>query len=140
MDERLSFRNGTDRGNDLRRVAIFEEIARRPGSHEVKNILLLLIHGQSHHPDMRELPLDNAGGFDPCHPGHTHIHENDIRQQGSSLFDRIATIFGFTDDLNIIFRFENRREPFSHHTMIIDNQDFSFFWHNRFSPLWRAGR
>ena len=80
MDERLSFRDGSDRGNDLRRVAIFEEIARRPSSHEVKNILLFLIHGERHHPNMRELAFDNARGFDSGHSRHTDIHENDIRQ------------------------------------------------------------
>ena len=62
------------------------------------------------------------GRLQPVQHRHSHIHQNDVWLELTSLVDRFGSIGGLAHNLQVWLGREYRSETLAHHRLIVDNQ------------------
>jgi hypothetical protein len=76
--------------------------------------------GQHKHLHLRKFLADQGGCGGSIHIRHEHIHEHHIRQDLSTKFDRIGTIFRLAHQFQKIINFQKGYQSFANHGVVIN--------------------
>jgi hypothetical protein len=82
----VAFGNRTDGRDQLVGGGLFGYITGGPGFQHLKEILLILVDGESQNFPLRVDLLDPPGRFQTVHFGHRYVHNNYIRP---GFFDQV---------------------------------------------------
>src|SRR5690606_9818702 len=63
------------------------------------------------------------GRREAVHPGHAHVHEHHVGAAARSLGDRLHTVRGVADDLDVLLGREQRGEPRAHHRLVVGDEN-----------------
>jgi hypothetical protein len=66
---------------------------------------------------------DRPGGFNPVHPGHLHVHQDDVGAQLTRLDHRLHAGRALPHHLDVRLNREHESEPGTHHCMVVNQQD-----------------
>ena len=103
----------------LGRVAVFEQVARRPDAHRLEDIFLGGVHGQDDDADLGEFLDDPGGRFQSIEPGHHDVHQDDVRPVDFNLAQRRPAVAGFAHDFNSGKALHQGAESGSHEIMVV---------------------
>jgi hypothetical protein len=67
-----------------------------------------------------ELAANRTDRVDTAHFWHLQIHESDIRAMVPKLFERLASVRGFSNNLNVRLRVDQRGNAFAKKRVVID--------------------
>ena len=62
------------------------------------------------------------GRLDAVHPGHLHVHQDDVGAGGACQLDRLQAVGRLPDDLHVLLDGEDHREAGAHHGVVVDEQ------------------
>jgi hypothetical protein len=63
----------------------------------------VFVHRKADDANIRVLPMNGPRSFDPADPGHADVHKDDIRLEFTGKVDRLLTVLGMADHLEIRF-------------------------------------
>ena len=79
------------------------------------------VEGREHEDANRWRVADDlSGGLDPVHPGHSHVHQRDIRLGLQRLGHGGRAIGGFADDVDVSDVAEQPREALPDKLLVVD--------------------
>lgn len=84
---------------------------------------------------MRELGFDLPRRLQSVHAGHVDVHHHHIGLARRDKIQRAPAVRGLCHDQKIGLSFENAPEPFSHKTVIVDQQHTYLGCGRRFTRL-----
>lgn len=84
--------------DELAGVTVFGEERRRPCAFDGVCARCLVVRGESEHDNRGHLGADALRGLDPIHPGHRHVHHDDVWPQRVGKSQSFGAIGGFPNN------------------------------------------
>src|SRR5215472_2287686 len=86
------------------------------------------MHTEQNYGDIGKAFDDLSRGIDPVEVRHGDVHDHDVWLERLCCADRLATVAGFTDQLEILNLRQLHCDPLSNDAMVISYED-SYFLH-----------
>ena len=123
LDQRVARGGGADRGDQARGGRVLEQeacCARAQGAVDV----LVLVEGREHDDGRRVgLAQDLFGGGQAVELRHPDVHQHDRRLEERRLADRLETVLGLANHLDVALRLEDHPEAGAHELLVVGDED-----------------
>ena len=118
-------RDHAQRLQQLGRLGVLEQESARARPQGLEDVLVQPEIREDHDAHIVE-PLvgdDLPGGFQPVQDGHLDVHQRDVRVVLGRQRDRLPPVSGLGDDLDVVFRLEQRADAAADQHLIVGQQD-----------------
>jgi hypothetical protein len=112
-----------DRSDEFGGGGVFEEVAGCAVLQGLGDVFGVVEGGEDEDFGVGKSRDDRFGGRNAVHDGHSDVHEDDIGFEGCEEVDRLFAVFGFTDDLEVGFGFEEGAESSTDERLIVYEKD-----------------
>ena len=121
-EQRLARSDRAHRLDQPRRRCALEQ---EPGGARLERLVdgLVAVEGREDE-DLRRRPArnDTPGRLEPVEPRHPDVHQHDVGLELAHDPERLLTVLGLTDDLDVLLRLEDHPEPGADQRLVVDDQ------------------
>jgi hypothetical protein len=102
--------------------SVLEQEAACAGLQCLEDVAVGVIRSQDQDPDLLQTGCvdDPPGRLDAIHLRHPDVHEYDVGASGVGLLDRVESVAGFADHLDVVLGVEQKPESRTHQTLVVD--------------------
>src|SRR5438067_5776977 len=115
----FSVGNRPYRPQQLIGTGVFEQVAAGAGPHRCEHQVVILVHGQHEHLEIRKPVEYTTRRVNTVRFGHAHIHDDDVWLRGFCLGDGLLARRGFADHLDIWRSVEDESNAIAKESMIV---------------------
>src|SRR5262249_27333417 len=121
--ERLSRRDDTHALDELLRRHVLEEKAARARAQRFIDVLVEIERRQDKDARLDPAREDSLRRLDAVHARHPDVHQHDVRQYALREVDRLGSVAGFTDDVDVRVSVEDHAEAVADERLVVAEQD-----------------
>jgi hypothetical protein len=122
VDQRLTAVHGSDRLGHLVERDVLEQVAAGAGPDRLEQVLFLVADGQHHDLRAGRDVLGRPAGLDPAGLRHPDVHEHDVGQRLASHGDRLGTVAGLPDQVDVVLLIQDHLQTAPEQGMIVGDQ------------------
>jgi len=113
----------TNRSDQSRNGRTFDHISSSSRIQEPPGVPWVEVTAQTENAHGWVTASDIGGGADAVATRHRHIHDDNVRRQGSSLVDRIRPATRLTDDLEVRLRIDENLKALAQQYVVVCEDD-----------------
>ena len=122
IEQRLAATDRLERGDEVSRADLLEEVPGRAGDDRREHGLLVGVRGEHDHARLGQLGTDLATRLDARPIGQADVHDDDVRLVAPGLLDRLRDGAGLGDDLEAVAPVEEGDKALADDLVIVDDE------------------
>ena len=123
IEQRLAATDRLERGHEVARPDLLEEVAAGAGDDRGDHRLLVGVAREHHHPGRRELRPDLPTRLDPRAVGQPDVHDDEVRLEPPGHLDRLGDRARLGDDLEPRSAIEHGDQALADDLVVVDDQE-----------------
>ena len=123
IERHLAIGGRADRGDQLIRLAVLEQVADRTGGQHVANAAVVGERGQGDDRQARTALRDLTGCGNAVKDGHRDVHQDDIGTKPQYRVDRLNAVGRFADHSEIVGGVDQPGDPGADQRVIVNHQN-----------------